>query len=69
MKEIGATVANRLEFLKAEARPGITTSELDHMAGLFLAQYGAISVQKEHTCMVRKGKPYVFTNPTKRFSS
>ncbi len=46
MKEIGAIVANCLEYLKAQARPGITTCELDHMAALFLAQYGAISAPK-----------------------
>lgn len=43
MKKIGAIVANCLQYLKAQTRPGITTLELDHMAAQFLAEYGAIS--------------------------
>lgn len=43
MKEIGSIVANCLEYLKSEAKEGITTSELDYLAGKFLEKFGAIS--------------------------
>ncbi len=46
MKEIGAIVANCLEYLKSEAKEGITTLELDYLAGRFLKKYGAISAPK-----------------------
>jgi len=46
MKEIGAIVANCLEYLKSEARTGITTAELDYLAGIFLNKYGAVSAPK-----------------------
>lgn len=43
MKEIGAIVANCLEYLKSKAKPGITTLELDLLAAKFLEQHGAQS--------------------------
>ena len=46
MKEIGAIVANCLEYIKSEARAGITTAELDYLAGKFLEKYGAVSAPK-----------------------
>lgn len=46
MKEIGAIVANCLAYLKANTKAGMTTLELDEMAGKFLAFYGAISAPK-----------------------
>lgn len=46
MKEIGAIVANCLEYLKSETRAGITTAELDYLAGRFLKKYGALSAPK-----------------------
>ncbi len=46
MKKIGAIVANCLEFVKARARPGMTTKELDDIAAEFLLDQGAISAPK-----------------------
>ncbi|MBC76350.1 MAG: type I methionyl aminopeptidase [Halobacteriovoraceae bacterium] len=46
MLEIGSIVANCLEYLKAEAKEGITTLELDHLAEKFLAKYGAVSAPR-----------------------
>ena len=46
MQEIGSIVANCLEYLKFRAKEGITTSELDFLAGEFLSKYGAISAPK-----------------------
>ena len=46
MKMIGAIVANCLELLKSRAQEGITTLELDELAGRFLAKHGAISAPK-----------------------
>lgn len=57
MKAIGAIVANCLELLKARAKPGITTLELDEIAGQFLSEHGAISAPiavynfPGHTCL------------------
>ena len=46
MTEIGAIVANCLEYLKSRAKVGISTEELDYLAGKFLSKYGAISAPK-----------------------
>lgn len=46
MQEIGSIVANCLAYLKAKTRAGMTTLELDHLAGKFLAHYGAVSAPK-----------------------
>lgn len=46
MQEIGAIVANCLEYLKSKARAGTTTIELDYLAGKFLSKYGAVSAPK-----------------------
>jgi len=46
MKKIGAIVANCLEYLKSEAKAGVTTAELDYLAGIFLSRYGAVSAPK-----------------------
>lgn len=47
MLEIGRIVANCLELLKARARVGMSTLELDEIAGKFLAAEGAISAPKQ----------------------
>jgi methionyl aminopeptidase len=46
MKRIGTIVANCLALLKAATRPGMTTEELDEMAGRYLENQGAISAPK-----------------------
>ena len=46
MEEIGLIVANCLEYLKAKSVVGISTKELDHLAGNYLTQYGALSAPK-----------------------
>jgi methionyl aminopeptidase len=46
MKHIGRIVANCLELLKARARPGMSTLELDEIGAKYLASLGAISAPK-----------------------
>lgn len=46
MKKIGSIVANCLAFLKAKTQPGMSTLELDEMAGKFLKDHGAFSAPK-----------------------
>lgn len=46
MKKIGTIVANCLAMLKAKARAGMTTLELDHLAGKYLEEQGATSAPK-----------------------
>lgn len=43
MHKIGEIVANCLEYMKASAKPGMTTLELDQLGGAFLKEHGAIS--------------------------
>lgn len=43
MHRIGAIVANCLELVKARARVGMTSLELDEIAGKYLAEQGAMS--------------------------
>ncbi|SMF72413.1 type I methionyl aminopeptidase [Pseudobacteriovorax antillogorgiicola] len=43
MEKIGAIVANCLQLAKAKARPGMTTKELDAIAGAYLDKHGAVS--------------------------
>src|SRR5690606_16892444 len=57
MKHIGRIVANCLALLKARARVGMTTAELDEIAANFLASHGAVSAPKAcynfpgHVCL------------------
>ncbi len=46
MKKIGTIVANCLALLKASARAGMSTKELDDIAGKYLESQGAISAPK-----------------------
>ena len=46
MSAIGEIVANCLEFMKASAKPGMTTQELDHLGEEFLKNAGATSAPK-----------------------
>ena len=43
LKAIGRIVADCLQFMSRELRPGITTAELDRMGAEFLARHGARS--------------------------
>ena len=43
LRKIGAIVAQALQVMKAEVRPGRTTGELDRIAGAYLAQNDAKS--------------------------
>jgi len=53
----GRVVASCLAFMQAQARPGMTTKELDEMGGAFLEREGAISAPvvtyrfPGHTCI------------------
>ena len=57
MKKIGEIVANCLQLLKVKAQPGMTTKELDEIAGKYLAEFGAVSAPIScykfpgHTCI------------------
>lgn len=46
LKEIGRIVAMIREELKSQTKPGVTTKELDEIAGKMFTEYGAISGPK-----------------------
>lgn len=48
LKEVGRIVAITIQEMKRQARPGMTTKELDEIGGSVLARYGASSAPPEN---------------------